>query len=257
MSGRKRLNLIDAYRGITIISMIGFHACWIFSYFGLWISVDSINSRPFYIWERTICCSFIFISGFVFSFGKHHLKNGLTELILGIIITFLSVIFLYDLRDIFGILWLIGSSTLITILLDKYVYKRGDIKRVSSIICALFFLILLIISWNINRGYLGIDSLYSIVLPQSLYKGYFMTYLGFLDPSFYSVDYFSLFPWVFLYQVGYFVEKIIRNTLFERKILTKRMPFLGFLGRHSLLIYLIHPVVIYIVAYLISYIKLV
>ena len=252
----KRLDLIDTYRGITIISMILFHFCWFANAFGMLISTETLYGLPFTIWERTICCSFIFISGFSFSLGSHQKKNGLVILGLGIAITILSVVFTDDLYDIFGVLWLIGIAMLSTIVLDK-IYP--DVFKQNKLINLLFLIVsiaLVVFMWNINNGYLGLRSIVALDLPAGLYKNYFTTLLGFPFKGFYSVDYFSIFPWVFLYYAGYFMHKITANTVFENMIMKKGIPFLNVIGRHSLLIYIIHPVVMVVTMYVVQLISL-
>lgn len=251
---KKRLELVDAYRGLTIISMILFHACWIASYFGIALSMETIFSRPFVIWERTICCSFIFISGFVYSLGKRHLKNGLIVLSLGILITIGSVLFLYEIRDIFGVLWILGIYSLIMIPVDKFFEKKSVNKLIYSFLIAVI-MIFLVMTWNINSGFLGLEGIYKIDLSPRLYNGYIMTFIGFMDPTFYSVDYFSFFPWIFVFLEGYFIHKIIRGTCFEEKILTIKVPGLSEIGKHSLILYLIHPIIIFVICTIIEYFK--
>lgn len=260
----KRFDLIDTIRGLTILSMIGFHACWIASYFGLYITWEMIRSPLFLVWERSICIPFIFISGFVFVFGRHHIRRGLTVLGIGVLITIGSVIFLYDLRDIFGVLWIIGLSQLIMILPDKQFSnlerkfcndsseQNGRKTSLKKLYLVLFvvFLLLFLITYNINEGYLGFGSC-KIVLSKNLYKGLFMTFLGFIDPRFYSVDYFSFMPWFFMYVMGYFAQKLSVGTKFRNNVLTKGIPLLSAIGRHSLTIYLIHPVALYAIMFII------
>lgn len=250
-SEKKRLELIDTARGITIISMILFHTCWFMNYFGMLITSEMLFGRGFTIWERTICCSFIFISGFSFSLGKRHLRNGLLILSLGVAITILSVLFAYDVRDIFGVLWLLGLSVLLMMPLVK-VFKLENISKQTATGLFFAFLLIFVYLWNINFGYIGFKNYLYLELPGFLYNGLFMTLLGFTKRGFYSVDYFSLLPWFFLYMTGFFFHKIVRNTKFESDVLTRGLPILKWMGRHSLIIYLIHPVVIFISLYIIS-----
>jgi len=248
----KRLDMIDTLRGLAIVSMIGFHACWILNYFGLYITDEMLRSIDFIVWERSICCTFIFVSGYAFNLGKHQLKNGLIILGISIVITIVSVMFLYDARIIFGVLTLIGVSYLVTIPINRAIGAQLAKNRVLSVICEVASLFIVVAFWNINRGYLGLNGIYKIEMPSEFYKGYFMTFIGFQDPDFYSADYFSLLPWYFLYLAGYFLFKIVKGTTFERKILTKGIPFIRAMGKKSLIIYLIHPVVLFMVIFLIS-----
>lgn len=245
-SQKRRLELVDSIRGFSILSMIGFHACWIMSFFGIILSHSVIRTTGFVIWERSICCTFIFISGFAFSLGSKQFKRGLIVLGIGIMLTILSCLFAYDIRDIFGVLWILGISPIIMFFIDKKIKQMTDNKIISAI-CFFTFIILTLVFWNVNYGYLGFNNFLKLQLPKSFYNGIIMTFLGFQDPTFYSVDYFSFFPWFFLYVAGYFAHKLVKSTPFEEKILTIGIPVLKTIGKHSLAIYLIHPVVIFIV----------
>ena len=76
------------------------------------------------------------------------------------------------------------------------------------------------------------------VLPKILYVGGLATVLGFPAPGFYSSDYFPIFPWFFLYLTGLFAGRMILSR--PPAILERRVPGLSWVGRHSLLIYLLH-----------------
>lgn len=245
---KNRLNLLDTIRGITILSMIGFHTCWDLMFFGLGVTPEFLYGTGAYIWQQSICWTFIFLSGFCFSFGKHHLKRGLMALGGGIIITAVTCLLLYDERDIFGVLWAIGLSTLIMILLDKILPKSRICGVIGLIISAgLFF-----VSRGVNYGYLGFEKIVICTLPKGLYSGYPMTLLGFTDPTFYSTDYFSVIPWFFLFSAGYFLKKSLNEKVFEKSVFRLNIPPLSFLGRHSLLIYMIHQPIVYGIILLIS-----
>ena len=242
-STASRLNMIDTLRGFAIISMIIYHSVWICAFFGLGLSFDTLYGPVCTFWERSICMGFIFISGFSFSLGKNHFKNALTAFSLGILITLTTSLLVPEIKIVFGILTFLGTACFLMILFDKVFCK---VSSYYNIILAIVFLILFIIFYHINKGILGVGDFAALELPKNLYNGYFMTFLGFTDPGFYSADYFSLFPWIFLYILGYLSEKITRNTAFRSSVLTKGIPAISFLGRHSLIIYILHPIIIYI-----------
>lgn len=247
----KRYSLFDTIRGITIISMIAYHACWDLVYFGLGIKPKFLQSIGPYIWQQSICYTFILLSGFCLCFGKHHLKRGLMSLGGGIIISLVTSIAVPEARDIFGVLWLIGSSILIVALIDKVLPK----SKWCDALGLLLSIILFISFRNINKGYLGFESMNLLKLPEKLYNGWVMTFLGFQDPTFYSSDYFSLIPWIFLFTTGYFLNKMLQYThFFDSPVLRKEIAPLSFMGRHSLIIYMLHQVILYGITYLIWYI---
>ncbi len=243
-----RLVLLDTIRGITIISMIIFHACWDIMYIGFGFSMSFMNSVPAYWWQQSICYTFILLSGFCFSLGKHHIKRGLLALGGGIVITIVTCLVIYDARDIFGVLWLIGSSILLMCVIDRIIPHSKPVGIIGLVISfGAFF-----VTRNINEGRLGFESLQICPLPEKFYKGYLMTFLGFTDPGFYSSDYFSFIPWVFLFAVGYFAYMILSDKVKNFKVLRLEIKPLSFIGRHSLLIYMLHQPIVYGVLYLLG-----
>ena len=66
--------------------------------------------------------------------------------------------------------------------------------------------------------------------------------LGFPGPGFVSSDYFSLLPWLLLFWTGYFLYRLRPA---EPLLPDIRLPGFSAMGRHSLLIYLLHQPVLY------------
>ncbi len=240
---RERLRLIDALRGFTIVNMVLFHLCYDLYIYDLWISEDFLFGPVGTIWERYIAISFISISGYCFSFSKNHLRRGLITLSCGLIITLVTLVAVPDEKIIFGILWFIGSAMLIMIPLDYFEGRIESNKR-NMLIRFISMLLLFVLFYRVNDGYIGLAGKAGL-LPYEVYRGYFMTYLGFTDPTFSSSDYFSILPWIFIFIGGYLLEKILRGTDFSIKVLTKGCRPLEYLGRHSLIIYMLHQVVLY------------
>ena len=249
---KKRYDLIDTLRGLAIISMIGFHACWIMNYFGILITSETLYGTIFTVWERSICIPFIIISGFSFSLGHNHLRSGLIVFGWGLIITAVTCIFLYDIRIVFGVLTLIGSSILLTIPIDNVLRNHNFLTQKVSVFLFAISLLLFLLTYKINIGYLGFYPAFCVEIPRSIYNGYIATYFGFMDPGFYSTDYFSLFPWWFLYLSGYFLHKITISSEKAKSLLENGIPGIRIIGRYSLPIYLIHPIIIFILLFFIT-----
>lgn len=251
---KKRYHLLDALRGLTLISMIAYHGTWDLVYLCgnyfhdlQWYKTICdwyINSRAAYVWQQSICWTFIFLSGFCWSLGRQHLKRGLLVLGGGAVVSAVTMLFLWEDRVVFGVLTCIGSCMLLMIPVDEYARKWNSWGGLAGSV------FLFILTKNINGGYLGFEGWNLIRLPKGIYRGLLETYLGFTDPTFYSTDYFSLFPWFFLFLAGYFLYQLLqRNRLFEqervRAVLQLRIPVLCFIGRHSLPIYMLHQPVLY------------
>ncbi|MGE4548990.1 MAG: heparan-alpha-glucosaminide N-acetyltransferase [Intestinibacillus sp.] len=230
---------MDSIRGATLISMAAYHATWDLVYlFGVnWPWYDGLGA---YLWQQSICWTFIFLSGFCWQFSRSPLKRGLTVFAAGAAISVVTLLFLQENRILFGILTLLGSCMLLMIPLERAL--RHVPAGVGLVCCFAFFAI----TRNVAEGYLGIGAWQLLRLPAPLYNSHFSTYLGFAMPGFFSVDYFPLLPWIFLFVAGYFTYRIFVRSGLLRRYCTTGLPFLNLWGRHSLLIYLLHQPAIYL-----------
>ena len=236
---KNRLQLPDTIRGIVLVSMIIYHASWnlVYIYNVKW---EWYHSRGAYLWQQSICWTFILLSGFCFSLGRRHLKNGLVVFGSGALVTAATLLFMPQNRVVFGVLTCIGSCILILTVTEK-LWKK---VRAEGGIIVSFLLFLL--TKNINSGYLGIADIKVVEIPTEWFSNYLTAYLGFPPRGFYSTDYFSLFPWLFLFMTGFYLYQIfMKREILKKKFMEKGIPVFSFLGKHSLLIYLLHQPVIY------------
>ncbi|MCR4924120.1 MAG: DUF1624 domain-containing protein [Lachnospiraceae bacterium] len=244
-SGSKRLHLLDAYRGFVVLVMIAYHFCYdlfvIFKGQNSWI----YDPRVF-AWEQYICISFIFLSGFVWNLSnKKSFKRGLIVSLLGILVTFVTFIFDPSIAIYYGVLFLIGASMLFMVPLSKI------LDRFPPLPVFLLSLLLFFITYSIPSGYLGFYRLRLFKLPDCLYNHKLLIPFGFPTPDFTSSDYFPLIPWLFLYISGYGFCRLLQTTgvLYREKFLkcvSTRIPFLDFIGKHSLTFYILHQPLCYV-----------
>ena len=99
------------------------------------------------------------------------------------------------------------------------------------------------LTYHAQLGYLGFGD-GRVLLPRFLYQNLFTAYLGFYPEGFFSTDYFPLVPWLFLFWVGFFLYQLIGRERME-PLRRSICPALGWLGRHSLVVYLLHQPVLY------------
>lgn len=235
----KRLHLLDGIRGIVLISMIAYHFSWnmVYLYGARW---TWYRSNAAYVWQQSICWTFILLSGFCWSMSRNHLKRGLMVFGGGALVTVVTLLVMPSNRVVFGVLTFIGSAMLLLIPLEKL------LKKISAEVGAGVSFALFLLLRNINRGYLGFEHVNLVALPDNWYRNLLTTYLGMPAADFYSTDYFSLLPWFFLFVTGYYLYGIaIKHGVLQWKILQKRLPFVDFLGKNSLLVYLLHQPVLY------------
>ena len=242
MTGKKRFHTIDTVRGFLLVNMIIYHLIWdivwIFGVNWTWYTSSAAN-----VWEKIGCSGFILLSGISWRISgniKNKIKNGILVLASGELVAAASLLMPADDRIKCGVLTFLGSAMLIMIPLDKILKNVGNFVGllVSGVLFSLF--------WGINEGTIVYGN---VELPRQLYSGGLMTYLGFMSGDFYSADYFSLLPWIFMYICGYFLSPAVLS-LGEKVLGIKAEPF-AFMGRHSLIIYLLHQPLVYGVLYLI------
>lgn len=238
----KRIRLLDDLRGITLISMIVFHAVWdlVFLFGADW---EWFHGWAAYFWQQSICWTFIFLSGFCWSLGKRRLRRGVIVFAAGFIVSLVTELVTPDSRVRFGVLTLLGTCMLLMIFIEKLAAKiPAWVGFFGSMLCFM-------LTRNVNDGYLGFESVNLVKMPDELYHmGDIGTFLGFTEKSFFSSDYFSVFPWIFLFVTGYFGYRIALEKKFPEKMQNMHLPgnFWGFIGRHSLIIYMLHQPVIYL-----------
>ena len=240
MNEKIRYHMLDEFRGFIFLNMVAYHALWDLVYmYG--VKADWYRNASGDIWQKCVCCCFIFLSGFCWQLGKKPLKRGLLVFGAGIVITAVTMLVMPDARVIFGVLTFHGSAMLLFIPLSKI------LKKIPAQPGAVVSILLFLFTYTVNDGYLGFFGRELVKLPESLYANWLTTYLGFPEKSFWSTDYFSIFPWIFLYITGYFVHTIIirKKQSLPEGLKKSLCPPLGFIGKHSLLIYMLHQPVIY------------
>ena len=279
-----RYQLLDTLRGFSLVSMILFHACWdlvyLFGYDWPWY-----KGTPGYLWQQSICWMFILISGFCMGLKQEgqalpfadkqavtednsslrsdckqelteekrtlwrDCKRGLIVLAAGILITIATLLFSPQTKIIFGVLFFLGISMILTAMM------RSPLQKIPPFIGMLWVGVLFFVLRNINDGNLGFEGIVLYPLPNFLYEqGLLATFFGFQDKNFFSTDYFSLIPWYFLFLVGYFLcrcffEKKSSATLPE--FFKKGISVFEIIGQHSLPVYLLHqPVILLLLSFI-------
>ena len=243
---RRRLHLIDGIRGLTVVSMILYHAAWdavyLLDYPWRWY-----RSSGAFLWQQSICWTFILLSGFCIPMSRKPVRRGILIFAMGALITGVTMVFVPDERVIFGVLTLIGTCMILLGVFEPLLEKLPAWEMLP--LNFLFFLL----TRSINSGYLGIGPLKLLQLPGSLYSGWVSAYLGFPPAGFRSTDYFSVIPWIFLYHCGYFLCRTFKQAgLFKNRIFKVRIPVADWLGRHSLAVYLLHQPILYLIVLVIQ-----
>ena len=231
-----RYALLDELRGLDLVSMMLYHACWDL------VFLFDVNMRwyagtPGRLWQQTICWVFILLSGFCAPFGRYMLRRGTVVFGAGAVVTLATLVFMPEGRVIFGVLTFLGAAMLLTGVLEPL------LKKVMPAVGLAVSAVLFAVCYPVGLDWVGLGG-WKLMLPQSLYANYFTAFLGFYPDWFYSADYFGLLPWLFLFWAGYYLHKAVGRRRME-PLRRPVCPALGWMGRHSLLLYLLHQPVIY------------
>lgn len=229
-----RYYFVDGIRGIAIINMVIFHFLYdvyiVYEIDPVWYSLPAIH-----IWQQMICWTFIFISGFVWVWGKRtNLQRGIFFNLLGLLILIITFVIIPTQSIWFGILNFMGCAILLILPLEK------ALKKVPAAYGMAISFFLFVFCKQIQYGQIGIPGLLQIQIPDILYDIKILTPFGFPYKGFYSSDYFPLLPWIFLYLCGFYFNQIFMKHHTWQKNAQRRLPCLSVLGSKTIWIYLLH-----------------
>ena len=135
-----RYALLDELRGLDLVSMMLYHACWDMMFlFGIWM--DWYAGMPGRLWQQTICWVFILLSGFCVPLGHRTLKRGAQVFAAGALVTVVTLVFMPEDRVVFGVLTFLGSAMLLTGVLEPLLKKIPPAAglAVSAVLFALTY----------------------------------------------------------------------------------------------------------------------
>lgn len=205
---------VDFARGIAVILMVLFHFYFDSYYFGK----IQLEGFFWYLFPRIIGGMFIFISGFTFSFAykgfKHALRRAAKFGVIAIGITIATYILSADEFVLFGIIHFFTLASLIA------VFFAGK-KNLS-------FLLGLAIA------------IFGFYIQQFRFQITYLSWLGLIPEGFRTLDYYPLMPWfgIFLLGMSFGYRINLKSKIYRENPI-------NFLGRHSLMIYLIqHPIIV-------------
>lgn len=238
-SNNSRVYLIDEIRAFAIICMVVYHAFFDLVYY-FNVNIEAFHSETLYFLVDVFVFIFVFISGSACAFSRNNLKRGLICFSLGLSISLITYLFIKDMFVAFGILHMLGVCMIIYSITNKIINKCNPWLLI--LICILLFFI----TFNVELGFLGFKNIAYINLPRKLYDIKFLFFLGFTSNTFESSDYFALFPWLFCFIAGSCFGRLLKSEKMPRVFYNLHSKPLAFIGRHTLIIYILHQPIIFI-----------
>ncbi len=227
MENKKRYGSIDIIRGFSILLMIGYHAMYDAKmFFNTQILFFNIDSPIFAVLQPFFAGVFITVSGLCTGFSKSNKMRGLKLILVAYLLTVVTFFFGNGSEIVFGILHCLGFCMLIYGLLEK------QVKKISVRVQLILFAALTAISAPFSYRLVKIPHLYM---------------LGLYDANFVSADYFPLLPWIFLFFFGAALSAAFKEGKFPKIFYTAHCAPLEWVGRNSLLVYLFHQPVLYVI----------
>lgn len=244
---------LDALRGMALLLMILHHLVFdlryefnldVFAFQESWWFVELL--RP------SVLSVFLIISGISCTFSRSNTRRGLrllgVALLFTVATTVVSMVVGGDYYIIFNVLHLLALGTLIYSGLTLSERKQGIRRKYVDVILLLLAAILIWLA-----SYL------------SLWQGktgYWLLPLGLLpNPSVGMLDYLPLIPWLAVFFVGALIGRIAysgKKTAFPGApdwVIAGSRPF-EFVGRNTLIIYVVHQPLLLAILYGLNYVGL-
>lgn len=225
----KRIWELDALRGLALLGMMGIHFVYdLVDLFGVW----NWQQPAWYLFfKNNYGAVFFLISGISVTLGSHPVKRGAQVFLCGFLCTGVTL----------G-MYLLGFA-------GKGIIIYMGVLQCLGLCMMLWPLFRRCPDWTLTA--LGLAMMIAgWYLRTQSFSFWLLTPLGFAPYGFTSSDYFPLLPNLGYFLLGAVVGKRVyagRTSLFPRE--TPPLGLFRWMGRHSLMIYLLHqPVLAAIVA---------
>ena len=218
-----RIRELDSMRGIAIILMVFFHLLVdLRDFFDIPVVY---NQAPWYYVGKASAILFMIVSGISSSLSKNNLRRGVKIFLFGMVVTAATFFFVRPLYIRFGILHFMGAAIILNDLLDKLLHRLSARTKI------IFYAVAAPVSLITGYFFDGMRTVYPFLFP-----------IGLITDSFSTYDYYPLLPWIGVFFLGSLAGTVLTENI-HRLPVRKPGPvarFLAFLGKKSLIIYIIH-----------------
>ena len=225
---RKRIQIIDALRGLAVVLMVIHHLLYNLVYFldaPEWLFTNPVFDILHYIFAGL----FIFLSGISSRFSRGNIRRGLIVIALALGIS--AVTYYMDMPIWFGILHLLGFTMLF------FGLTKNILEKIPRKVAPIIYIAFIVGS--------ALATAYTEPVAENPFLSACLSVLGWPQSHFVSYDYFPILPWIFVSLLGtwaglYIVEQKLPARFYEAKF-----PIFPAIGRKALIIYILHQPVLY------------
>ncbi len=249
--GGSRYWEIDVLRAVAIVNMVIYHLAYDLRFLGY--TQTNVTVGAWLVYQRAIATTFITLAGVVQAISyerasrrtagwdlyKTYLLRGLKLVGWGMVISLVTGVYMEQWVVIIGILHLIGAATILSI--PFLAFRPADTRLHAAL-------------------YLGVGA--TIIALGSYLNQVPVTHpwlliFGLRPPTLFQFDYFPLLPWFGVSLLGVLVGQVLYPGGARRFKLPAwgeqaGIKQVGWLGRHSLAVYLIHQPVLFGIFFLIG-----
>ncbi len=251
---KPRIALLDEVRGLCVVLMVVYHGFYTFGYY-----LDSEKHETlartcrelfdfFMPIEPLFAGIFIFLCGLCCTLSRNNLKRGALLALVALGVTVVMAVGFPDDAIWFGVLHMLSVCILLYALLHRTIAKTPG--WLGAAVCAM----LLWLCWNLPvqyaAGFFGIRNVWEVPVPAHVMRIKWLYPLGLGRIGGVQGDYFPLLPWLFCFFGGSFLGRYIHRL--PRCLKCSHLPPLSFVGRHALIIYVVHQPIIWGIVSLVS-----
>lgn len=244
MKTRRFLEL-DLLRGLAVVGMIIFHLFYLLNYFE--VMFLQMFSGWWHVLGQFVRFSFLGLVGVGMVISYNKVLGNLPDAQRGGIFCWKAVLRQWCRAGIIFVLALIVSFATLLVIPDQYV-KFGILHLIATSIFVLSFVVRLpVIALIFGIAAIFLGKWLSGFTTNSLILFVF----GMKSETIFSIDYFPIFPWISVICFGIFLGNLLYAGKFrmclEKFVFHMAFKPILFLGRHSLVIYMLHmPVIIFL-----------
>lgn len=228
----ERFAWLDALRGIAVVLMVIFHFCYDLSYFG-WLEADVSGPSAWMPFRYLIVTTFVLTMGCSLYLAyhramrwKHFAHRQLKLLGFALLISLSSTLMYPNAWVYFGILHFMLAAGFICLPFIRFWWAA---LPCAAIIFAISWIQILPFNWPFN-------------------------YIDSWLPSARTIDFVPPIPWLAPALLGVCLGHLVVNTRFSGLQTINPAYWLVFLGRKSLIIYLLHQPVLFLLLYPLSFV---
>lgn len=185
------------------------------------------------VWRASISWTFLFVAGCMCAHSRSNLRRAAQYGVVAFAIWVVTSIAAVDIPISFGIIYCMAACTLVAwALLQVNLLPKGRLAALALFVAFLFL-------QDVSNGYVGFGAL-SVRLPSALYESGMLAWLGLPASTFASGDYYPLLPYLMLFLAGASMGRLWKERGYPRWAREASFRPLNFVGRHALVVYVVH-----------------